>query len=284
MADPKRRLEANAPGSWFVDDSCIDCDACRQIAPRVFTARGGHAVVVRQPEGDRRDAFRALVACPVGAIGNAESGTLPGKLFPQLLDDGVFYAGYNSRDSYGANSFLVEREEGNLLIDSPRWSKLLVREIEKRGGLADILLTHQDDVADADRYQTHFRARVWIHEADRRAAPYASDLLEGEEPREIRPGLLAIPVPGHTRGSVMYLLEDKFLFTGDSLYWSRKKSALTASRSYCWYSWEKQMESLARLTDFRFEWVLAGHGDRVRLPHHQARESLLALTRQFSRA
>ena len=82
----------------------------------------------------------------------------------------------------------------------------------------------------------------------------------------------------------MYLLEDKFLFTGDSLYWSRKKSALTASRSYCWYSWEKQMESLARLTDFRFEWVLAGHGDRVRLPHHQARESLLALTRQFSRA
>ena len=284
MADSKRRLEANAPGPWFVDETCIDCDACRQIAPRVFAEGDGQAVVAQQPEGNQRDAFRALVACPVGAIGNEVSAPLPADLFPQLLDDGVFYAGYNSRDSYGANSFFAQREQGNLLIDSPRWSRQLVRAIENRGGVSDILLTHQDDVADADRYQRHFRARVWIHEADRRAAPYASDLLEGEAPRELRQGLLAIPVPGHTRGSVMYLLEDKFLFSGDSLYWSRRKGALTASKSYCWYSWEKQIESLARLAEFRFEWVLAGHGDRVRLPHHQARESLLALTRRFSRA
>ena len=159
-----------------------------------------------------------------------------------------------------------------------------MREIEERGGLSDILLTHQDDVADADRYQDHFGARVWIHRADRRAAPYASHLLEGEEPREIRPGLLAILVPGHTRGSVSYLLEEKFLFTGDSLYWSRKRQALTASKNYCWYSWEKQIESLARLADYPFEWVLAGHGDRFRLPRDRARESLLAMTRQFSRA
>ena len=90
--------------------------------------------------------------------------------------------------------------------------------------------------------------------------------------------------PGHTRGSVSYLLEEKFLFTGDSLYWSRKRQALTASKNYCWYSWEKQIESLARLADYPFEWVLAGHGDRFRLPRDRARESLLAMTRQFSRA
>jgi len=284
MADPKRRLDANAPGSWFVDDSCIDCDACRQLAPGVFVEGNGCAVVSQQPESGDVDAFRALVACPVGAIGREEPGPFPEELFPQLLDDGVFYAGYNSRDSYGANSFFVEREAGNLLIDSPRWARLLVREIEKRGGLSDILLSHQDDVADAERYQEHFGARVWIHRADRRAAPYASHLLEGEEPREIRPGLLAIPVPGHTRGSVSFLLEEKFLFTGDSLYWSRKRQALSASKNYCWYSWEKQVESLARLADYPFEWVLAGHGDRIRLPRDRARESLLALTRQFSRA
>ncbi|MGH9460477.1 MAG: MBL fold metallo-hydrolase [Vicinamibacteria bacterium] len=284
MADPGRRLEASVPGSWFVDDSCIDCDACRQIAPRIFAEGDGHAVVAQQPESGDEDAFRALVACPVGAIGRQEAGAFPRALFPQLLEDGVYYAGYNSPDSFGANSFFVEREAGNFLVDSPRWAKLLVREIEKRGGLSDILLTHQDDVADAGRYQEHFDARVWIHRADRRAAPYATHLLEGEEAREIRPGLLAIPVPGHTRGSVVFLLEEKFLFTGDSLYWSRNRGTLTASKAYCWYSWEKQVESLTRLADYPFEWVLAGHGDRIRLPRDQARESLLALTRQFSRA
>jgi glyoxylase-like metal-dependent hydrolase (beta-lactamase superfamily II) len=284
MADRRRRLAANAPGSWFVDDSCIDCDACRQISPRVFAEERGHAVVAQQPTDDDVDAFRALVACPVGAIGREEAGAFPRDLFPQLLEDGVYYAGYNSPDSYGANSFFVEREGGNFLVDSPRWAKLLVREIEHRGGVADILLTHQDDVADAARYQEHFGARVWIHRADCRAAPYASHVVEGEGAREIRPGLLAIPVPGHTRGSLVFLLEEKFLFTGDSLYWSRNRQALTASRSYCWYSWEKQVESLARLADYPFEWVLAGHGDRIRLPREQARESLLRLTRQYSRA
>ena len=283
VADPNRRLEANAPGPWFVDDSCIDCDACRQIAPRVFAEGHGHAIVSQQPVHGAVDAFRALVACPVAAIGREDSGPFPDGLFPQLLEDGVFYAGFNSRDSYGANSFFVQRHAGNLLVDSPRWAKLLVREIEKRGGLSDILLSHQDDVADADRYQEHFGARVWIHEGDRCAAHFATDVLEGDEPREIRPGLLAIPVPGHTRGSVVYLLEEKFLFTGDSLYWSRKRQELTASKSCCWYSWKKQVESLARLADYRFEWVLAGHGDRVRLSHDRTRESLLALTRQYSR-
>ena len=278
MADRKRSLAGNVPGPWFVDSSCIDCDACRQLAPSVFGDGPGHAIVARQPGSgdDRLDAVRAMVACPVGAIGREEKGPVPDGLFPLHLEDGVFYCGYNSPDSYGANSFFVERPEGNLIVDSPRWARLLVREIEERGGISDILLTHQD--------QQHFGARVWIHEADRRAAPYATDLFEGEASREIRPGLLAIPVPGHTRGSMMFLLEDKFLFTGDSLYWSRKRGGLSASKSYCWYSWEKQVESLKRLADYRFEWVLAGHGERIRLSPDEARESLMALTSQFSRA
>lgn len=288
MADRKKRLAGNVAGPWFVDSSCIDCDACRQLAPKVFSDGPEYALVARQPgapgANDRLDAFRAMVACPVGAIGREETGPMPFGLFPMLLEDGVFYSGYNSKDSYGANSYFVERSEGNLLIDSPRWAKLLVREIEKRGGISDILLTHQDDVADADRYQEHFEARVWIHEAERCAAPYATHLLEGEASTEIRPGLLAIPVPGHTRGSTMFLLEEKFLFSGDSLYWSRKRGGLAASKSYCWYSWDKQVESLIRLADYRFEWVLAGHGERIRLSPNEARESLMALTNQFSRA
>lgn len=115
----------------------------------------------------------------------------------------------------------------------------------------------------------------------RRAAPYATDLLRGGEPREIRKRLLAIPLPGHTRGSVAYLLEDSYLFTGDSLAWSRERKDLQAFRDACWYSWSEQKKSLAKLAAHRFEWVLAGHGGSVRLPPEEMRSRLVALVERM---
>jgi glyoxylase-like metal-dependent hydrolase (beta-lactamase superfamily II) len=144
------------------------------------------------------------------------------------------------------------------------------------------LLTHRDDVADAGRFAAHFGARVWIHETERSAAPFATDLLTGLEARWIRDGMLAIPVPGHTRGSVVYMLEDKYLFTGDSLCWSRERGDLHAFRSACWYSWEELTKSLARLVDYNFEWVLAGHGDRKKLSREEMRQRLLALVKRMA--
>ena len=76
----------------------------------------------------------------------------------------------------------------------------------------------------------------------------------------IVPGLIAIPVPGHTRGSVVYLFDDRVLFTGDSLAWSRRAQDLVAFRDACWYSWKALTASLAKLSAYRFEWVLPGHG------------------------
>ena len=42
MALLERRVDENVDGDFFVDDSCIDCDACRQIAPATFRDHGGH--------------------------------------------------------------------------------------------------------------------------------------------------------------------------------------------------------------------------------------------------
>jgi glyoxylase-like metal-dependent hydrolase (beta-lactamase superfamily II) len=44
------------------------------------------------------------------------------------------------------------------------------------------------------------------------------------------------------------------------------RQTLTAFRSACWYSWQVQTRSMRRLLDYRFEWVLPGHG-RI---HHAA--------------
>jgi ferredoxin len=36
MADPKHKVPENAPGPYYVDDTCIDCDLCRSLAPHIF--------------------------------------------------------------------------------------------------------------------------------------------------------------------------------------------------------------------------------------------------------
>src|SRR5262249_29849343 len=99
---------------------------------------------------------------------------------------------------------------------------------------------------------------------DRRAAPFATDVFSGLDDVDINAGCVAIPTPGHTKGSAMFLFDERYLFTGDSLAWSHADGDLTAFRYACWYSWTAQQQSLGRLAArHRFEWVLPGHGARV---------------------
>lgn len=74
MADNKDRLPQNAPGRWYVDSNCIDCDLCRETAPAVFRRddEGGSSIVFQQPETDEelRLAEEARNGCPVESIGN----------------------------------------------------------------------------------------------------------------------------------------------------------------------------------------------------------------------
>lgn len=284
MAKEQRRHLANAHGPWFVDDSCIDCDTSRQCAPTLFGIVDGQSVIIRQPETEAEilAATRAMLACPTASIGVIGPKPPTAGLFPELIEGGVHYCGYNSPRSFGANSFFAAREGGNLLIDAPRWVPELARRLEELGGVAHVLLTHQDDVADADRYAAHFGARVWIHEADREAAPFATDVLTGPDEITIAEELLAIPAPGHTRGSVVYLLDQRFLFSGDSLHWSREQADLSAFHEQCWFSWEEQARSLGRLLDYGFEWVLPGHGDKRRDSATEMRNRLRALVERMT--
>ena len=75
MARLAEKLIENAAGEFYVDRTCIDCDACRQIAPAVFarSAREQQSYVHRQPADlqERHRALMALVACPTASIGTA---------------------------------------------------------------------------------------------------------------------------------------------------------------------------------------------------------------------
>ena len=203
---PTRNTDS-APGDWYIDTACIDCGASRHVAPNLIAERHGKSVFVRQPttREEQLAAWRAVLVCPTASVRSETKQPRPQTtIFPQEITESVWRCGFNSRSSFGAHSYFVARRGGNLLIDSPRFATELVKWFEDAGGLAHILLSHQDDVADADKYAARFGARVWIHHDDRSAAPYATDLVEGESARTIVPGLIVIPVPGHTRGSVVY--------------------------------------------------------------------------------
>lgn len=281
MANPSKQVPENAPGDFFVDSTCIDCDACRQIAPSVFGEGANSSFVKAQPgfSTDRRRALQALLACPTGSIGCLADDDVKAVMndFPLIVEDPVYYCGYNSPKSYGGNSYFIRHAAGNWLIDSPKFVTPLVRRLEVLGGIRHIFLTHRDDEADAERFAQHFQSRRIIHRDELSAQPGAEVILEGEEPTELAPGFLAIPTPGHTKGHCVLLLQNRFLFTGDHLDWDRDEKRLAASEDYCWYSWPRQTESMHKLADFQFEWVLPGHGQKVYLPAEEMRRQILRL-------
>ncbi len=265
MANLQHRLPENVPGDFFVDSSCIDCDTCSQLAPAIFRDHGDQCSVHHQPENDAevKQAMMALVACPTGSIGSNEShdAHLGIDAFPLLISDDVYYCGFTAEESFGGWSYLIKREAFNVLIDSPRFASQLVKRITEMGGVETMLLTHKDDIAAHNEFHEKFDTVRVMHERDGAARLGIETVLEGDEEVLIDDDLLAIPTPGHTRGHVVFLYKNKFLFTGDHLAWSPVRETLTAFRSVAWYSWPEQIRSMEKLLNYDFEWVLPGHGD-----------------------
>ena len=288
MADIRKRLDENTPGEFFVDSTCIDCDTCREIAPQTFYSIGDYSAVHAQPSKSDEEhlALMALVACPTGSIGTLTKHDLSKArtAFPLQIEENVYYCGFVSQKSYGGSSYFYRSEHGNWLIDSPKYMPELAERFEAMGGIQHIFLTHRDDVADADRYAKRFGATRHIHVLERSAQPEAEDQFSGFAPIELAPDVLAIPTPGHTRGHTVLLVDNKYLFTGDHLWFSRTKGALSASRSVCWYDWSEQVRSLRKLLDFDFEWVLPGHGTKYHLPQEGMRAALVGLLHRIDPA
>jgi glyoxylase-like metal-dependent hydrolase (beta-lactamase superfamily II)/ferredoxin len=268
MADARRSLPENAAGDFFVDDSCIDCDTCRQIAPTVFRDHGGQSSVQRQPAlpAERRRALQALVACPTASIGTraeAPDAADAAAAYPERLEDEVFFCGFTSERTFGGWSYLIARPPargGNVLVDSPRFTQPLVRRLRALGGVRTMFLTHRDDVGDHAAFAGEFGCARVMHAADGARRLGVEHVLTGGAEARLDDDLLAIPTPGHTAGHVVLLHRDRFLFTGDHLAWSPEEGALRAFPDVCWHSWAEQTASVARLLAHRFEWVLPGHG------------------------
>ncbi len=268
MATQQRRRTQNTAGNFYVDSSCIDCDTCRWMAPEVFYQVDEQSAVHHQPtnEIERDRALQALLACPTASIGTVEPPKNIKSIqqsFPIPIEENVYDCGYHAESSFGATSYFIVHPQGNILIDSPRFASPLVKQLEAMGGIRWMYLTHQDDVADHQKYQAYFQCDRILHQADISANTKDVEIqLTEEENFVLLPDVLIIPVPGHSRGHTVLLYKDKFLFTGDHLAWSNNYQQLVAFRDFCWYSWSELIQSMKKLRQYRFEWVLPGHGRR----------------------
>jgi glyoxylase-like metal-dependent hydrolase (beta-lactamase superfamily II)/ferredoxin len=273
----KRRIE-NIAGDFFVDASCIDCDACRWIAPEVFRQMDYQAAVYHQPAtaDERFKALQALVACPTASIGTVEKAAdIKSVVYPVAVAENVFYCGYHSEQSFGAASYLIQRPDGNILIDSPRFVPTLAKQLEVLGGVKYLYLTHRDDVADHQKFHDHFGCDRILHKDDvSRTTQNVEIQLTGDEPIQFADDVLIIPVAGHTRGHTVLLYRNTFLFTGDHLAYSPNRKHLYAFRDACWYSWQVQTESMKKLQAYSFEWVLPGHGRRLHATRNEMADEL----------
>ena len=279
MARVALRHRDNAPGDWFVDERCIDCGTCREVAPELFASIGDQSVVARQPEPSptgRRPAGRAAVsdltepgwrprrarrsrsarstASPARAGSTRGGAGRERRVRLRLLLAGLVRRHVVVRRPAG----------GNVLVDSPRYTAALAEPFEAMGGIDHVVLTHRDDVADAERWAEHFGSRVWIHADDAGAAPFATDRVDGLDEVAVtaraaghpgagpHPGQHGLPArrprPVHRRLAGL----------------EPRAADLIAFRDACWYSWPAQADSLERLADrHRFASVLPG----PRRPH-----------------
>ncbi len=268
MAYLQQRRPENVAGDFYVDRSCIDCDTCRWMAPEIFLAIGEQSAVHHQPATatERLRAMQALLSCPTASIGTVDKPTDIQQVqqsFPISIAENVYHCGYHAETSYGAASYLIQRPEGNVLVDSPRFAPPLVKRLEALGGVRYLYLTHRDDVADHQKFRQHFGCDRLLHQGD--IGPATRDVeipLSGTDPIELAPDLQIIPTPGHTPGHTVLLYRQTFLFTGDHLAWSEGLQQLIAFRQACWYSWPELRKSMERLLAYSFEWVLPGHGRR----------------------
>jgi glyoxylase-like metal-dependent hydrolase (beta-lactamase superfamily II) len=139
--------------------------------------------------------------------------------------------------------FLIKLTGKNVIVDTsfPGKGKQLIAELAQLDitpdMISDILITHHDidHIGNAAELQAASGATVWMHELDladdmggsnrpilkrfsglfiHAKRPTVTGIITG--PKEILPGIQAIPTPGHTPGHTVYMWQH-VVFSGDAV-------------------------------------------------------------------
>jgi hydroxyacylglutathione hydrolase len=123
-----------------------------------------------------------------------------------------------------SNTWLVADRPGGhaVVIDTGApMDDILARVEELRLTVTHVLCTHHhyDHVAHNDDYRSRFDCPVCGHGAERDLfGGLDVELADGEEVRSGELTIRALHVPGHTVGQLAFLVDERELFTGDTLF------------------------------------------------------------------
>lgn len=212
------------------------------------------------------------------------ASTIRARPDPIPLVDGVWLI----PGARGANVYAIRRPDGTgLLVDAglPGSADVIAGTVREVGieRVTHILLTHRhpDHAGSAAELRERLGAAVVLGAGDvsggfartegrrgpvrrrlRRFEPVPVDVALPPEEHEPVPGLLAIPAPGHTAGSTVYVLLDRDLwFIGDAALHSgdRMSRPLPVSNE----DTEAQERSLAAIANRAGANGAPGHGDPI---------------------
>jgi glyoxylase-like metal-dependent hydrolase (beta-lactamase superfamily II) len=219
----------------------------------------------------------ALLACPVGAIGAPSRTDLrtARDTFPEEVAPGVLDLGYASRRARGAAAWLLQRPDGNVLVDVPRYAKPLLRRIDALGGVRWIVLTHRGGGGEHAAWARHYGAARVLHAADQDdSTAEVEQLVTG--PARLAEDLELIPVPGHTAGSMALLWRNEVLFSGAHLA-ADAAGRLCAPRPQDAWDSQRQRESIWGLREVPFTRVCPARGHAWTGDHEARRVAIDAL-------
>lgn len=162
----------------------------------------------RPTEGILREDVSAGAPGDIGAVRFALAFMGKNALLPPFYENGYIVFSRSSREAV-----LIDMGVADPRIEEfVRTQRLVVKAVLNTHG-------HEDHTAAAADYSGLFRAPALVHAKDAKllAAPPAGTFADGEILRYAGFEAKVLPLPGHTPGSVCFLIGD-ILFSGDTLF------------------------------------------------------------------
>lgn len=155
-------------------------------------------------------------------------------------------------------AYLLEREQGNLLLYRSAGVERDADAIDALGGIERQHLNHWHEASPAcDRVAERFGAPLHVHAADADEVARVCRVAETfDAPHRVGDDLEVIPTPGHTPGATTYLWhgpEHRVLFCGDTL-WLRRDRLVAAVLDGS--DRARYVESLERLRELEIDLIV----------------------------
>jgi len=158
-------------------------------------------------------------------------------------------------------AYLLQREQGNLLVYRSAALEQEVETVGELGGISRQYLNHHHEASPAcDWVANTFGAPLHVHEEDAAAAAEICNVdATFSERHKLDGDFEVIPVPGHTGGATAFLWDSgqyRVLFTGDTIFFGRSKWRAAVLDGVS--NRERYIESLESIRTLDFDLIVPG--------------------------